>query len=279
MAPQEKFRLLRRTPRPPLSRYVECLWYAASYSVPHTLEKVLPTGAADLVIRLDDDPIRVFDDQGQCRFEFDNAVIHGAQSRPLVIETKAQSSVIGIHFCPAGAAAFLSVRFGELTNIVVAAEDVWGRQLNELREQLLEAGSPPAMFDVLEAALLMRRLTDPSHSLQTILHALDEFVRSPTDARVRDVGDATGYSPKRFIRLFENHVGLTPKVFCRVLRFQAVLEQVVARRAVHWAKVALDCGYYDQSHLIRDFREFSGICPSQYRPVEPDRRNHIALDR
>jgi AraC-like DNA-binding protein len=96
--------------------------------------------------------------------------------------------------------------------------------------------------------------------------------------RVRQVCDASGYRPKRFIQLFENYVGLTPKVLCRVLRFQAVLDRIAARQTINWPKVALDCGYFDQSHLIRDFREFSGICPSDYRPVEPDRRNHVAVN-
>ena len=146
-----------------------------------------------------------------------------------------------------------------------------------LRQQLLEAGSPQAMFDLLEDALA-RRLTDPSERLQIILRAVDQFVASPTLAKVRQVGDATGYSPKRFIKLFEDYVGLTPKVFCRVLRFQAVLDRITAQKAVDWAKVAVDCGYFDQSHLIRDFREFSGISPSQYRPIAPQSRNHIALN-
>ncbi len=275
-SPNKNFCMLRRVPSPPLSRYVECLWYAARYASSHALEKLLPTGSVDLVIRLNEERIRIFDDTCQRRFEFDHAVIHGAHSKPCVIETKQQSAVIGVHFRPGGAAAFFAEPLGELTNLAVAAEDLWGPQLRGLREQLLEARSPAAMFDLLETAML-RRLNHPILERQVIGRAVDQFIASPSAVRVRKIREATGYSPKRFIRLFENYVGLTPKVFCRVRRFQAVLEQIVAQRAVDWAHVALDCGYFDQSHLIRDFREFSGICPSQYQPVEPDRKNHIAV--
>jgi AraC-like DNA-binding protein len=240
------------------------------------VEKLLPTGSVDLVIRLNEERIRIFDEKCQRRFEFEYAAFHGAHSKPCVLEAQQQSAVIGIHFRPGGASAFFSLPLGELTNITVSAEDIWGRQLRELRERLLEARSPTTMFNLLEGALI-RRLSPPVGEMQAIGHALDQFMASPTDVRVRQIRDATGYSPKRFIRLFENYVGLTPKIFCRVRRFQAVLEQIIAHRTVNWANVALDCGYFDQSHLIRDFRDFSGICPSQYRPLDPDRRNHIAV--
>jgi AraC-like DNA-binding protein len=272
------FCLLRHVPRPPLSRYVDCLWYSARYTAPHSFEKLLPTGSVDLVIRLDDAPIRIFDDQVRRQFECNHAVVHGAHSGPCVIATQQQSSVLGVHFRPGGAAAFFRQPFGELANRSVAAEDVWGRQIHELRERLLEAALPRAMFELLEDAL-MRRLVPPPDQLRSILWARDQFVANPTVGSVQAVRDHSGYSPKQFIRHFENYVGLTPKLFCRVLRFQAVLEELAVRRAVHWANIALDCGYFDQSHLIRDFRQFSGICPSEYEPADPDRRNHVAVRR
>jgi AraC-like DNA-binding protein len=74
----------------------------------------------------------------------------------------------------------------------------------------------------------------------------------------------TGLSERRFIEVFHEQVGLTPKAFCRVRRFQRVLKSVHGAREVDWAQVALDCGYYDQPHFIHDFRGFSGLTPAQY---------------
>ena len=108
--------------------------------------------------------------------------------------------------------------------------------------------------------------------------AIEKFTVSPNSARVREVSDSTGYSAKRFIRLFHDNVGLTPKMFCRVQRFQTVLDQIGGGRQMEWASIALCSGYFDQSHLIRDFREFAGVTPRQYKPVAEDRKNHLALD-
>jgi AraC-like DNA-binding protein len=256
---------------------VDCLWYSGAYDPGHSREWAIPTGTVELVIRLHQDRMRLLDADGSPR-EFATAVICGAHSRPFVLETAAQSSVVGVHFRPGGAAAFLGLPLGELTNQHVALEDIWGRGAVELRERLLESRTPSSMFAVLERALL-RRLLDPRPRHAVVEAALRRFAAAPTVARVRDVGESTGYGAKRFIELFREDVGLTPKVFCRVLRFQAVLDRIVSGREVDWARVAVDCGYYDQSHLIRDFRAFSGMTPSEYRPVAPDRKNHVAIDR
>ncbi|HZH02691.1 MAG TPA: helix-turn-helix domain-containing protein [Myxococcaceae bacterium] len=89
---------------------------------------------------------------------------------------------------------------------------------------------------------------------------------------------ASGYSHRRFIILFERAVGLTPKRYCRLQRFQAAL--VAARRSkadLPWIEVALAAGYSDQAHLVRDFREFAGIPPSLYRALAPARANHVPV--
>jgi AraC-like DNA-binding protein len=70
--------------------------------------------------------------------------------------------------------------------------------------------------------------------------------------------------------LFREHVGLTPKLFCRVRRFRAMLDQITKGRPVNWAKLAADCGYFDQAHLIRDFRAFAGITPVEYSRAMPE---------
>jgi transcriptional regulator GlxA family with amidase domain len=89
-----------------------------------------------------------------------------------------------------------------------------------------------------------------------------------------------GLSERRFIQVFSAHIGLTPKMFCRVLRFQHVREVVNRAATLNWAQVALTCGYYDQSHLIRDFQQLSGLCPSDYlglrsNPLSPN----LVIDR
>jgi AraC-like DNA-binding protein len=274
----QPFVLLRRTPRAPLSHYIERLWLASGRGNARRLEKVLPAGTAQFVIWLHQDPIQLFDDRGQFQCKQQLGVMRGATSRPAIVETQDTSSVVGVHFRPAGASLFFREPLNQLTNLRVSPEDVWGPDLHSLRDQLLEQTSPEAIFDTLESALL-RRMICPSPQFKAVLTAADRFTADPCTIRVKETAQRTGYSPKQFIKLFERHVGLTPKVFCRLLRFQSALDQINGQAAVDWAKIAANCGYYDQSHLIRDFREFAGMTPSEYRPVAPDRKNHIALMR
>ena len=77
--------------------------------------------------------------------------------------------------------------------------------------------------------------------------------------------------------MFRDSVGLTPKLFSRIQRFQAVIGQLARGQRVEWAGVAADGGFYDQSHLNREFRAFAGVTPGEYRPVAPDRPSHVAV--
>ncbi|MGH8930211.1 MAG: helix-turn-helix domain-containing protein, partial [Egibacteraceae bacterium] len=90
-----------------------------------------------------------------------------------------------------------------------------------------------------------------------------------------------GMTPKRLARRFADEVGLTPKRFARVRRFQRLLvaagDAARAAAGVDWARLASECGYYDQAHLIHDFRAFSGMSPSSYRPRSAWERNHVQL--
>jgi AraC-like DNA-binding protein len=88
--------------------------------------------------------------------------------------------------------------------------------------------------------------------------------------RVRKIQLNTGLSHTKFIQLFREHVGLTPKLFCRVRRFRTLLNRIEKGLPVNWAGLAADCGYFDQAHLIRDFRAFAGITPIDYSRAMPD---------
>ena len=267
------------TPGPPLGAFVNCFWHFSGYVASHSRERALPNGTTELVVNLHEDRFRVYRDDTDVHGElFHETVICGPQSRYFVLAPSQQESVIGINFRPGGAAPFLGVPAGEVTDRHVALEDVWGpAAARELRARLLEAGSSAAMFAVLERALL-GRLRRPLLPHPAVAYALRQLNAMPALARIGPVQDQTGYGPKRFIELFRNSVGLTPKLYCRIQRFQAVIGMLAGGRRVEWATVALESGYFDQSHLNREFRAFSGVTPAGYRPLSEDRPNHVAID-
>jgi AraC-like DNA-binding protein len=91
------------------------------------------------------------------------------------------------------------------------------------------------------------------------------------------VSEQVGLSAKRFIQVFRNETGFTPKVFCRIRRFQQALDRMEGRKSVEWSGVAQGAGYFDQAHFIHDFRAFSGINPSTYLIHQTPHRNHVPL--
>jgi AraC-like DNA-binding protein len=193
-------------------------------------------------------------------------LVYGARSECLVAEADDDAWLVGVHFKPGGASPFLSLPAGELHNTHVSLDAIWRNQADALRERLVEAERPTAMFRVLERALLAQAVR-PLARHPAVAFALEEFRGGPRAPTVRDVTGQVGLSLRKFIRIFTEEVGMTPKLFCRVRRFQQVLRLVRSQQQVEWADVALDCGYYDQAHLIHDFRAFSGLTPTAYLRV------------
>jgi AraC-like DNA-binding protein len=259
-----------------LAQFVTCLWYFQGTRAKREL--ALPTGTVELVINLRDEPVRIYSDVSDTLGrKLDNAIVSGTQSRYIVLDSAHQTSVLGIHFRPGGATLCFGSPLGELADRQVGLEDLWGSSAKLLREQLQQAGSPLAMFAFMERALLSHMTERAAHHPAVAL-ALRQFTAAPTAARVHEVVKASGYSAKRFIRLFTDGVGLPPKRFCRILRLQSVIQRLARGASVEWPDVAADCGYYDQSHLIRDFRAMTGVTPTQYRPVYADSPNHVAVE-
>ena len=271
-------------PAAPLSNFVDLFWYYSGFVRPHTKERLLPTGTIELVINLRENQVRTYDpDHTEVCRRFPGSVVIGAHSRFFVIDTSEQNDVIGIHFKPGGAFPFLAPPADEFRDAHVGLDAIWGAGAGELREQLLEAPTPEAKFALLESTLLSRVSHYPEQHA-AVAHALQCLDRAPHLHTISALTERVGLSPKRFIQLFTGQVGLTPKLYCRVRRFQRVLQTVQQSRRVDWAGVATACGYYDQAHFIRDFQAFSGLKPSTYLCArdgyldhDPTRANHLPM--
>jgi AraC-like DNA-binding protein len=257
---------------------VDCLWYTDDPAPTHHRERALPTGTVEVVFSLTRERFRIFaNDADQSGQQFRGSVICGPQPGYFVLDTSRGGAVAGIHFKPVGAAAFFDMPVSEFTGSHIALEDIWGSEARWVRERLLAAASPEAIFRLMEEALV-ERMQRPVFLNSALDFAIGQFDTSASIARIRQVQDEVGYAPKRFIELFRNAVGLTPKLYCRIQRFQAVIEQLSRQQKVEWAGVAVDGGFYDQSHLNREFRAFSGVTPTAYRPIADDRPNHVAIN-
>lgn len=248
-------------PRPPLSAFVELFWFYEGYNPPQPKEWVLPTGTVSLVVNL------------SARY----VTLTGAHSEPFMIDEVQRASIIGVHFRPGGAFPFLNLPVDALHNMLLPLEDLWGVRVYSLRDRLLEAETPQAKFQILEQALLAQA-TQPLGRHPAVSLALKEFQNGPQPRPVSAVVEDIGLSQRCFIQLFKEEVGLTPKLFCRIQRFQEVLCLLETGGPLEWTELALACGYFDQAHFIHDFQAFSGFNPTAYLAQRGQQhRNHVPI--
>jgi AraC-like DNA-binding protein len=230
----------------------------------HSRERVIPSGTVELVVNLH-----------ECD-RFRGAVVSGAYSGPFDVETRAHASIVGVHLKPGGAASLLGVPAGELANTHVELDALWGRRSGELRDRLCAAAHSSQRFRILEQALLGFRPRSAGVR-EEVAVALGRL--GAPGVEVGDVARQVQLSHRRFIELFTEQVGMTPKRYSRVRRLQSALRLVTGQGSPPWTQVALDCGYFDQAHLCRDWVEFTGFSPVEFLRLRHVRvkDNHVAL--
>ena len=270
---------LTRSPATPLDQAVAHLWYCRNAAGPRTLERVLPTGGAQLVVNLLEDQTRTYSlgraGRPECR-STSGSILSGVNTRYQIIDTAEQEYVVGVSFRPGGTLPFFRVPAHHLQDVDVPLDALWDPgETARLREELLAAADPQAALDALEAAL--RRAWRDRAVHAAVAHAVGDFRRHADVARVGTVTERVGMSARRFAERFEAEVGVTPKRYCRLLRFQHALRQAHADTPISWADVALSSGYYDQAHFIRDFQAFSGLTPTAYHSARTAFQNHVTF--
>jgi AraC-like DNA-binding protein len=267
-------------PAPPLDRFIQQIWYWDGPAPTHAKDRLLPTGTANLVINLAEDEIR--DYQGandDVLHRYSGAVLKGADSRYSVIDTQEQRAVMGVSFHPGGTWPFFDPAADELLNQNVSMRDLWGSAGDTLRERILAQPTPRERLHLMESELLahairpLQRRAEVDFALLRLTHSHDH--------PIAQLSERVGLSERRFTRLFTLEVGLTPKLYARIKRFQRVLKLMThpsaAMPATDWSMLAQHCGYFDQSHLIRDCKAISGFTPAQVAQRRNGDTVHVAI--
>ncbi len=264
-------------PGPPLASSVEMFWYGEGYPSVHRTERALPNGRFQLIIDLSDGYAREGATAAERWQPAPAPLVVGMQSHYAVLETAALQQIMSVVFWPGGTRELFDVPADAFYNEVVPLDQLWGSAATQLRDRLREARSPAEKFHVLETALCRRR----SRRLElhaAVRYGLGTFRHVPHIRSVLEVTRETGLSRRRFAQLFREQVGITPKLYCRLHRFQRVLRHIASGARVDWVEVALAGGYCDQAHLANEFRDFSGITPGAYLASDRPSVNHVVMD-
>ncbi|MFO1055518.1 MAG: helix-turn-helix domain-containing protein [Dongiaceae bacterium] len=268
----------RRPSRPELRQLVELIWDAEAPDAPRRAggrrEHVLPTGRTHLAFRLAGPPLRIFRDAADATGEtVGPSLVGGVRTSFYARDVSEPSASVGVVLRPGAVPALLGVPADVLAGRHWSLDDLWGSRAGLAREQLLAAGSAERRLQVVEA-LLAASLPEAIALHPAVALALRHF-RAGGD--VRGAVRQSGYSHRQLNQRFREAVGMTPKLYCRILRFQGVLRRLASSPTVGMAELALASGYADQPHLARDFRAFAGVTPGAYRTAVPESPNHLPV--
>jgi|HubBroStandDraft_6_1064221.scaffolds.fasta_scaffold93204_3 AraC-like DNA-binding protein len=256
-------------PCPPLNQFIESLWYYEAPTPCHAVDRMMPSGELGVILNLRDDRLTV---SGEI---FRGALVAGAATKPFLLETAQQTLSMGIVFRPGGAFSFLGPPVSKMRDCSVGLDELWGLDSIELRERLVLAETVSAKFSALES-FLRRRMARTRESHPAVKYALEQF-GTPWPRAISEVTACIGLSKARFARLFQEQTGLTPKLFCRLQRFQRSVRRLHSASCIDLPEVALDLGYYDQPHFIHEFHEFSGVTPTAYLRARGQHANHVPI--
>ncbi len=226
-----------------LAPFAECFWSGdAAAGVPS--DPILPDGCMDIV----------FWPEGGLR-------VVGTMTTQQTVALPPGAQLVGIRFRPGMAGFFLGDCAPDLVDRWTPLEGLWGARGRGLHQELRDSPTAAARF-----LSLSRALPPPARGLDSVRLAISAIVAAGGAVDLDWVASQARVSPRQFRRRSIEETGLSPKRLCRVLRFRRAT--ALAAR-LGWAAAAAECGYFDQAHLIRDFREFTGAPPTSFARARP----------
>ena len=255
-----KMRYQEYEPPLELASWVKLFWVFESRSNDPVPETVVADGFPELIIHFRS-PFAEMDSAGQIRRQ-PVAVACGQLTRPLVLHSSRDAGMIGIRFQPSGMVPFLSTSMRELTDVRIPAEDLFA-DIEQLIEGIVESSNDARRIAACNRFLIHALDRDRAHL--GVRRALESIKQTHGRITVESLATLMGRSRRSLELAFQSEVGTSPKMYCRIARFRHVFDAMSKDdTSINWVQVALDTGFFDQSHLIRDFRRFAGAAPTAF---------------
>ncbi len=261
----------------PLSQFIDCFTHIEGYNSEYSLFRFLPDGNAEIIIDFDDTPKYIYDNQTLKEIQACHHVwTSGVRTQPISIPSGKHTAKLIISFKKGMAYPFFPMPMHEISDCVVDADLLWGNVFAYLRERLLEIKEVNSRFECVEEFLLKtfhtKFITNPC-----VEYAVSEILRQSDQVNLGRLNQKIGYSQRHFIEMFKRQVGVTPKGYLKIIRFQKTINKIEECDDIDWTPISQECGFYDQSHFIRDFRFFSGFTPSEYLRLKSNLLNYVPV--
>lgn len=261
----------------PLDQFVEIFIYFSDVQFEHRLDRFLPNGDTEILIDFHDSPQYIHDNFSLKEIQACNHVwASGLRTEPITIPAGNKSEMMVISFKKGMAAPFFPFPMNELADAVVDADLIWGRDFGLMREQMLNTKDIGERFAIAERFMVSEFISRMSLN-PCVAFAVEQMSKHPDHVNIGHMNEKIGYSQKHFTDIFRKQVGITPKSFLKIMRFQKAVAAIDAAEFVEWDRIALECGFYDQAHFINDFKHFSGFTPDVYAKIQTNYQNYVPV--
>ncbi len=246
-----------------LSPFIRKYWGIESCLPPgeEHVQRIVPNGLTELMFFLEGRPSTMDDDRNFTG----NSIITGQQSSYYDLKFEGNLSLLSVIFHPHSLPLFFNLPSNEFFNHAIPLRYLLKDEVNELESKLQEANKMQQRIDLLEAFLLKRLIkTERRYHFERIQNSLELINKNSGLVNIDYLASQACLSRKQYERIFTEFIGSSPKQFLRVVRFQNALNQKFISSDMSLTSLSYVCGYYDQSHMIGDFRKLSGMSPKEY---------------
>lgn len=246
---------------PRVAGIVATMWFGEG-AVSYQRDRILPSGQSQLLINLGPPQYRIEPGPPERRVPFVDIWYSGLHQGPIDTEAPHGNALLGVAFSTSGAYPWLGAELEGLGDRIIALADALGDGVLALRERLLNTDLLSARFELAERWLLAR-ISPRTAVHPAVRWAVDRIAASAGRIPIETLARETGFTRKHLGQLFLRQVGMSAKAVARVHRFRGAIALLDRSERVPWVELADQCGFYDQSHLINEFRAFSGFSPSE----------------
>lgn len=260
-------------PQSLVGNFVELIWYAEADQMFSGSENILPDGSVQIIINLG--PAQYLVDE-KSKQAFQEGWITGQRTRPIEVEVTSSYKAVGIRFNSTGIFSFLGFPAAELTDKVVELNDIWNNEFSFLRDRLLDTTNTREKFLIIENFLIYK-LQNKEQPHAAVAYLTELLQQSRSELSIREAIKKINISHKHLIRLFKKHVGISPKLYQRIFRFQYALE-AINKSDVEFSEILGKSDYFDQPHFNHEFKQFSGFTPREYLAMKKADNHTLILE-
>jgi len=249
-------------PTPTLQPFVKCFWTLEdkSWKKPNK-QRVIPDGCMEMIIHYGDLYNQYFEDGSHITQP--RSFIFGQITSYIEIAPTGTTGLVAARFLPEGLISFLPIPISSLENKAVSLEKIFGAKGKMLEETIVSASDNTQRIKLIEE-FLMEILKEPQ-VIDTITRAcVEEIFQSQGQAAVIKLAQKVNINRRNMERRFAAAIGMSPKQLSKVVRLQAAVKMLGQKKIGSLTSLALENGYYDQAHFIKDFKEFTGVSPKLF---------------